>query len=476
MKRIPSLVFVIMIFLDATGFALAQKVNPNKRNKNQGQLLGEEQRIFGLVTIYSAAKQHFAYFEQVPELNWDRAFKEYLPLVQKEQSLLRYYRTLQRFTALLEDGHTNVYLPESLRKQMDNLPIILNYVENQWVITERRPTEEILAQDIPAGTVLLEIDGTETNEYIQDKIFPYIAHGTIQGKRSRVNWADFFPRNAEVRVKLRYPDGDVKTRVIKANRKSVKWNSELHKRYTSPLRLGPDFSTKELDGDVVYVRYRRCTDEVQEKFCKLIQDNKNPAQAMIIDLRGNPGGNTPRQAVQHLISSPISWYLFKTRWSISYIDAQMRSKKDRASKEAVVESKKRLMKLPDGIDVDWFAVTDGETKIFPADKNYKGKLIILIDNETGSAAEDMVVLLHGAGRTTIIGQLSTGSTGEPLMIDLPGGGRVRICTANVKYPDGKEFVGVGIQPDILVNRTIKGIALGKDEIFETAIAYLGNKK
>jgi hypothetical protein len=33
-----------------------------------------------------------------------------------------------------------------------------------------------------------------------------------------------------------------------------------------------------------------------------------------------------------------------------------------------------------------------------------------------------------------------------------------------------------VQPDILVNRTIKGIALGKDEIFETAIAHLRNKK
>ncbi|MHC4575616.1 MAG: hypothetical protein ACYS76_16105 [Planctomycetota bacterium] len=59
---------------------MAEKVNPNKRNKNQAQALGEEQRIFGLVTIYSAAKQHFAYFEQVPGLDWDRAFKEYLRL------------------------------------------------------------------------------------------------------------------------------------------------------------------------------------------------------------------------------------------------------------------------------------------------------------------------------------------------------------------------------------------------------------
>jgi len=63
--------------------------------------LSKEEQIFGLVRIYSTAKQHFAYFEQVPDLDWGKAFKEFLSLVEKEQNLLDYYRTLQRFTALL---------------------------------------------------------------------------------------------------------------------------------------------------------------------------------------------------------------------------------------------------------------------------------------------------------------------------------------------------------------------------------------
>jgi C-terminal processing protease CtpA/Prc len=197
-------------------------------------------------------------------------------------------------------------------------------------------------------------------------------------------------------------------------------------------------------------------------------------QVMIIDLRSNPGGSTPVQAIGHLISSPISWYLFKTRWSISYIDAQMSSENNRDDKKAVLDGKRNSMKLPEKMDLEWFVVEDSNTQLQPAEKNYKGKLAILIDNETGSAAEDMVVLLHAAGRAKIIGEPSVGSTGQPFMLDLPGGGEARICTANCKYPDGREFVGVGIQPDILVHPTIKGIAEGQDEMLEAAIKYLKN--
>ena len=473
MKRIWLLLFVIAIFLNATGFALAKNVDPSEQNKKRPEVISKEERIFGLVRIYSAAEQHFAYFGQVPELDWDRAFKEYLPLVEKEQSLLEYYRTLQRFTALLEDGHTNVYLPQTLRKQMDNLPIILNYVENQWVVTERWPTKEILAEDIPPGTVLLEIDGTETREYIQDKIFPYIAHGTIQGKRSRVNWAEFFLRNAEVGVNLRYPDGDVKTRVIKANRKSVKWNSELHKKYTSPLRLGPDFSTKKLDGDSLYIRYRKCNSTCQDRFSSLIEsfDTSLPS-VIILDLRENGGGNTPHKTIRQLISKRIPDRYSKTRCSISSIDASIKmSSKMRVTEEQLLErlsEAKEKGELPEGYIPGWLVSEQGY--IEPAEKHYKGQIIILIDVTTGSAAEDMAVKLKAADNVKIIGEPTNGSTGTTMFYDLPGGGRLRVCTINTPLS------GIGVQPDILVNRTIKSIALGKDEIFETAIAYLKNKK
>jgi len=49
---------------------------------------------------------------------------------------------------------------------------------------------------------------------------------------------------------------------------------------------------------------------------------------------------------------------------------------------------------------------------------------------------------------------------------------VQICTANCCYPDGRDFVGIGVQPDIPVEPTINGIAEGHDEVLQAALDYI----
>ena len=88
---------------------------------------------------------------------------------------------------------------------------------------------------------------------------------------------------------------------------------------------------------------------------------------------------------------------------------------------------------------------------------------------TASAAEDFVVPLHASKRATIIGERTFGSTGQPLQIGLPGGGHARICTKRDIYPDGREFVGVGVIPDIEVHPTAADIATDRDVILKKAI-------
>ncbi len=61
------------------------------------------------------------------------------------------------------------------------------------------------------------------------------------------------------------------------------------------------------------------------------------------------------------------------------------------------------------------------------------------------------------------------------MFDLPGGGSARICTKKDTYPNGKEFVGYGIKPDIEVKRTLNDYLLKKDPVLDKAISYLKTK-
>jgi len=62
-------------------------------------------------SISQPAFQHFAWFDRVPDLDLAQAFKEYLPAIQKDQDLLSYYRTLQRFAALHITGKQQHSVP-----------------------------------------------------------------------------------------------------------------------------------------------------------------------------------------------------------------------------------------------------------------------------------------------------------------------------------------------------------------------------
>jgi C-terminal processing protease CtpA/Prc len=71
-----------------------------------------------------------------------------------------------------------------------------------------------------------------------------------------------------------------------------------------------------------------------------------------------------------------------------------------------------------------------------------------------------------------VGEATGSSTGQPLYVALPGGGSVRICTKHGQYPDGKEFVGVGIQPGVRVSPTIEDFRAGRDTVLDAAVHLL----
>jgi C-terminal processing protease CtpA/Prc len=103
---------------------------------------------------------------------------------------------------------------------------------------------------------------------------------------------------------------------------------------------------------------------------------------------------------------------------------------------------------------------------------YRGKIVLLVNRRTGSAAESMVMGLKDASRATVIGETTAGGTGNGYELELPGGAKARINVNKIVRLDGSRFHNVGIKPDIPVKRTVTAIRNGKDEILDAAIAYM----
>jgi hypothetical protein len=65
-----------------------------------------------------------------------------------------------------------------------------------------------------------------------------------------------------------------------------------------------------------------------------------------------------------------------------------------------------------------------------------------------------------------------GSTGNSIQLQLPGGLEASICAERHAWPNGDEYVGVGVRPHIEVAPTIRDLRSGRDAELETARSFL----
>lgn len=210
----------------------------------------------------------------------------------------------------------------------------------------------------------------------------------------------------------------------------------------------PNFEFNLLPGKIGYVVLRTFgNDSVLADFYRVFPEIAQ-TNALIIDVRSNGGG-----------SSGIGWNILGclTDKPFKTLDWKMR--------EYHPPNRAR------GKAQGWRSEVGGEWKP-NGEKLYSRPVLILASAGTGSAAEDFCVAFDFMRRGKIIGEPTNGSTGQPLFFDLPGGGRARVCTKRDTYPDGKAFVGVGVQPNIIVRQTIADLRAGRDSVLQAALDEL----
>jgi hypothetical protein len=96
-----------------------------------------------------------------------------------------------------------------------------------------------------------------------------------------------------------------------------------------------------------------------------------------------------------------------------------------------------LVKQRQGIDLT----------VYPRQPTFRGKVAILIDANTASAAEIFAMGMKGMGRATLFGQTTAGATRASAVMDLPNGDRLQYVLADYQRPAPLLNHTAGIQPD-----------------------------
>lgn len=407
--------------------------------------LTHTEKVAGLSKLWSEAKYNFVNFELVPTLDWDGVYLEYLGRMEETKSTADYYRLLMEMVARLQDGHSNVYPPKELFNDFYARPAFrTRLIEDKVLVTEVFD-EQLKKQGIREGIELIRVNQLPVKTYAEEHIRPYQSASTPQDLDVRTFEYFLLGGAAGETLELDFADQKGKPFTVSTNRLSVEEQQQLK----DP---SPAFSLKWLKGNIALVELNTFgSNEAADEFLKAFEEIAK-AEAIIFDVRNNGGGNSGvgYKVLSCLTKDPIptsSWYTRDYRPSFrAWGNAEGRYGRDNNSVPA-------------------------EGNLF-----YDKPVVVLTSPRTYSAAEDFAVAFDAMERGLIIGEATGGSTGQPLFFSLPGGGNARICTKRDTYPDGKEFVGVGVQPDIMIVPRVEDFRKGKDIVLEAALMEIKKKK
>jgi carboxyl-terminal processing protease len=325
---------------------------------------------------------------ELRDFDWDEICGRHVPLVLEAADPLP---ALQRWLAELEDGHTWVW-PEA-----GNLPYAVRVDGAATFVRVPEGTAGFLA-GARRGWRLVAIDDVPVDAaaWLARAAAPPHARPYIAGRRLLAG-----PVAVARRMTALSPTGDL-----------AEWEDA-----PSSTPPGDPVAWRRLDSGAGYVRVlawvaaRGAEDALDAALNEL-----RGCDRIILDLRGNPGGNLVLAAATRDRFLRERTVLGSIRYSIGGGD---------------LSEPFPLVGAPAGDRVRW-----------------SGRLVVLTDSLTFSAAEDFLLGLQGLDHVTVVGQPSGGGSGRARALPLVPGTTLTVSTALTYDRDGRCVEGAGIPVDV----------------------------
>jgi len=429
-----------------------QENNPSQRPKNTAKIFTDlldqkdnpytdmqfptvEYRLLALFRFWNVVNYFFPYKKLIDD-PWENVLPRYITRFEANKDAADYEFTVREMVAEMHDSHggtrnANLSLDRLGRFQPN---IFLGYVENQSVVTK------VLDDKLPikVGDVILTVDGEPVEKRRAD-VARYVASSTPQWLMRLVHFRLLFGQKDTV-VNLRVRGTDKQIREVALPRSQSIMDPKLAAvlQRTTPV-------IQVLPSGFGYVDLARLPASDVDKMFDTIKNTP----AVIFDMRGYPNGTAwsiaPRLTEKKNVVA--------AQFSRPLLEGKSMSDPDYAG----AASYSFAQKLPD-----------------PKGDVYRGKVVMLINEDAISQAEHTCMFFEAATDVTFIGTPTAGANGDVTYMVLPGNLQVSFSGHDVRHADGRQLQRVGIQPTIRVAPTIRGIVDGRDEILERAIKYLSD--
>lgn len=414
------------------------------------------------------------YFDQTFNgLDWDKIYREYQPRALKTATDEQLHDILQEMLNRLDRSHLAIIPPEVFRaietaksearikesrfkknaKQSSDVAeqddetedeeefdfsdyaakygigVELRLIENQFVVTRVEANSSAEKAGVKTGYAIEKINDVSLAELLKRIEIYYSKIRNVKKHLPGEVVEYLLDGEKDSFVTLLVSGENGQGREIEVQRERLKGESiSIGENYPEQFLK---FEASSLNDQIGYIKFNVFALPVIEKFCAALTELKGK-QAIIVDLRGNTGG---------ILGSMIGLGGMLTDGSID-------------------------------LGTSIYKIGSENMSALSKAKNFKGRLVFLVDNQTASAAEIFSAGLQENNRALIVGEKTAGEALPAISVSLPTGAVLLYPIANFKTRNGNYLEGRGVEPNFLVSLDRKSLLGGKDSQLEAAVRII----
>jgi hypothetical protein len=474
--------------------------------------LSAKERREDMLQLYELLRENYPYFSLKKEkfhYDWLAHKEEFLQWAESCSCNEDFYLAVKRVVTLLQNNHTELLNPlyrEYLAGvyEGDNCwnrvlsqkgvtekykgwsemslpnPFVLQgefkYFQGQYYYCGKMLSEEEKIFGLEEGAILERVSGIPIDKYIASLFDNRYLHYDFKADKPIVETLRIFAKEAKyITLRFKGKDGEYFSKKLRTykyyprHRRGAEGKEEgnikteiSYEDKTAYIKIN-SFASRHVENDSILL------EEVFEKIRNF--------EKIIIDVRGNGGGN------EEYYMKNILPYFIKERTSVDFYLLFRNGKyikpflRDRGFNHLLKSGEVMLTEeLPENLIIGeeyrknfGFFIKNTRTIGNPKYTGYEGKIYILTDHHTYSAAETFTAFVKAAGMATIVGT-TTGGDGvniDPCVAALKNSGLViRFNMTMGLNPDGSINEEVHTTPDIYVEQSYQDFINERDTVYE----------
>ena len=400
-------------------------LSPADAQKMDGIARGQAMSM--LKNVKNAIKDDY-YDPNYGGMNVDERFKQAEEKLKTAETLGQAFAIIAQAVVDLNDSHTIFYPPS--RNLITEYGWRMKMFGDKAFITGVKEKSDAEAKGLKIGDQVLSVNGfAPSRKELWKMIYFYQVINPV----------------GVMNLDVLHPDGKTETLAIKTQVRELK-------RVVN-LTNSADLSDAIREGDRLKGNYRHHFKPVGGTLVWKMPDfafepsevprfmsEANGMSSIIFDLRGNPGGYV-------VTLEKLAGYFF-----------------EKDTKIADLKGRRKF---------------DPQIAKSQSDKAFKGKVIVLLDSNSGSAAEIFGRLMQIEKRGIVLGDVSAGAVMMSRGVSFDAGVStvipygMNLTRADVIMTDGKSLEHVGVVPDELIIPTGADIANFRDPVMSRALEILG---